>query len=152
MKATLTRREGETLVTLEGGLNEHAGDALGALSGSLEGKLVFDWGKVKGVNSLGAGYWIDFLQSIPADVTYRFVNASVGFVSNANAIRPFVGKGKVQTFEVPLYCERCDDSSSVMVDSDQVGERVLDVSPCDKCQGKRCVEIEWESYTAFMNR
>ncbi len=149
MKAKLRQEGSETVVTFSGELNERAEETLSSLAPSLSGNVVFDWGGVSTINSLGAGYWIEFLGAIARVTSYRFVNATVGFVSYANAIEAFVGKGAVETFEVPLYCAKCDQSSRVM---GKAADAEPPRSSCAKCKGAREPEIEWSSYVTFLKR
>lgn len=151
MKILLSDDAGETRVKLEGDLDETATDALEAIRGKLASRIVFDWAKTRKLNSIGVGAWIDFLDALPPATTYRFVNATVGFVAYANALRPFLGRGKVESLDVPFYCAACDDSSATRVEVKAIlPGPALAEQPCPRCKKATVPDIALGHYLGFL--
>lgn len=150
MNIDVKNNQGVDHVSLTGDMNESAEPALANLRGKLGKKVVFDWAKVRKINSIGVGTWINFLGSLSADTKYSFINGTVGFVGYANALRPFLGKGTVESVQVPYFCAKCDKNFSVLQTTAIIKNKMPTTADCPTCKKSAEAEIEPAAYFAFL--
>ena len=142
-------QEGETqLVTLNDNIDDEANFA--GLSKVLRGEVVFDLNAVHKLSSSGVSHWINFLRSIPVDVTYRFRRCSHAFCSCASCVSGLLGRGRVESFIAPYLCEDCEHEFSVELNLDPTTVRPPRSMDCPSCTGNSILEELTERYRSFM--
>src|SRR5262249_21158425 len=71
----------------------------------------FDLSGVLRLNSAGIRNWIEFLRSVPPDVSYSMVRCSVQYIVQAAMMPDMRGRGAIASFFSPYRCEDCDRES-----------------------------------------
>ena len=140
------------VVTLTGTVTERA--ALEPLVGELAsaGKVQFDLGEIRRLNSSGVREWVEFMRALPATVEARFDNCSTAVVHQINLIHGFTGRAKVCSIRVPFVCDGCglEESTTLPVEHGvmpSLGDRT-----CKKCGRPMELDDIAESYFAFLLR
>lgn len=96
----------------------------------------FDFSGVTLINSTGLQRWIKFLASIPAGVAISFARCPVRVVNQINMFPGFLaGKNvRVETFFASYYCESCDKSHDVILDTARdFADRTKVAAPAQAC-------------------
>lgn len=147
MKFDIATRNGQTVVTAKGRLDEGSDEPLKDLARKLpKGDLVFDLDGVDMINSTGAGMWLDFVEKLPPRGRLTFERCSPTFVSYCNMFTGFTGSGTVTSFYYPTYCKHCDQVDRALVDGKVASHDTLTLPACEKCQGPSDPEIDPEIY------
>lgn len=88
---------------------------------SMGSDVVVDLKEVSSINSVGIRAWIMWFADFQ-DTTFTFVNCPKALVMQMNMVEGFLPpKSKVNSLEVPFYCEDCDEEKEVLF---QVGKDV----------------------------
>lgn len=147
------RRDG-LLVMLRGDIVETTDfDSLLAQLRTLD--ITFDMGGVRYLNSTGIRRWVDFLEQIDPEATYRFVRCSVAFVTQLGLVSRARGRGEVVSFMAPYYCEMCDRESEQLLQTRAltIGAGGVPEPPafdCSQCGGPLEFDELPERFFAFM--
>ncbi|MEZ4752007.1 MAG: hypothetical protein R3B54_15655 [Bdellovibrionota bacterium] len=109
------------------------------------------------INSAGIQKWVKFMQSIPATIAITFEECPPNIVNQCNLFANFTGgkKVKFQSFQAPFFCETCDDSVDILLQTDQVlsgGKVTIPEPPCPKCQSKMDFDGIEDKYFLFLTR
>jgi hypothetical protein len=115
----IVNRDGETLVTFSGVLDENSD--LGALP-MLGGAVTFDLGGVCRVTSGGVTSWIRMMAAQTQVARLAFVNCSVPVVAQLNMVRGFLGRAEVRSFYAPYICEASGDETLLLLTAAEVGD------------------------------
>lgn len=115
-------------------------------------KYVFDFNKVKSINSCGIREWIKYIELIGAtDITY--VNCPQIIIEQANMVHGFIKKGiVVESFYAPYFCESCDDEKKVLLKSTDVVGGNAPVKSCVKCNSELEFDALPKQYFQFLNQ
>ena len=120
--------------------------------------VVFNFEKVTGINSLGIQKWILFMKSISTEVSIVFDRCSVPIVNQMSIFPEFFGGRSVEinSFYAPYYCEKCDDSTDVLLDIQKYfPDRAIKDPPqvsCEECDGKLVFDEVKRSYLRFLSK
>ena len=143
--------DGALHVVLSGSVLESAKDELDELRDLIDGKDVrLHCGGLTYINSIGTGAWMKFMANVNSD-KFVFQNCSFAFVEHLNIIPGMVGKGRVESVQVPYRCQACERDSTVVVRvEDALGGGLQSVAPtCQKCNRSLKPEVVFEEYFYF---
>jgi len=105
-----------------------------------EDNVIFDVSGVRRINSWGARQWIMFLRSLPAAMSYCFVNASSEFVKHCNMVADMLGRGSVLSFAAPYVCASCGHENERVLQVSSISLAVMHEPPEFRCSA--CGEAE----------
>lgn len=140
----------QAVIEFEGIIDE---DALFDKIKSLNLKsYVFDFEKVKLINSCGIREWIKYLDELgPSTVVYR--NCPQIIIEQINMVHGFIKKGsRVETFFAPYFCEECDDEKKVLLKDTEIINGVAPEKNCAKCSSKLEFDAIPKQYFAFLTQ
>ncbi len=143
---------GKQLVILQGDFREHTD--FSRLTARLEGEVEFDLAWVRYLNSAGVRHWVNFLRALDKVTEYRYVRASVAFVTQAAMVPEVLGRGRVDSFLVPYACEDCDlEEDRLMQMGALAGGGWPPTIPdfaCPRCKGELVFDDLPQRYFAFL--
>ena len=120
--------------------------------------VTFDFDKVSRINSIGIGRWVQFLEKIDSSANVRFANCPLRIVNQMNLFPGFMGGHKVEvvSFYTPYYCETCDESKTVFLETakyfpDKANASAPDFN-CDECKAELEFDGIEKSYFLFLAR
>lgn len=138
-------------VLLEGVMNEEAQVELERVRAELAGPLVFDFARVKAVNSAGVRVWIDFLRSIVTKQAISMARCPPEVVVQINMIPSFSSGAVIESVLGYFSCEQCRYRVAR-----QFGPRdvtlAADRDPCPRCRAQMHFEESPEEYFYFWKR
>ncbi|MFH2010150.1 MAG: PilZ domain-containing protein [bacterium] len=149
----IPQEDGSTQVVLQGDFREHT--ELTRLAEQLRGTVEFDLAWVRYLNSAGVRHWVSFLRSLDAVESYRFVRCSVAFVTQASMVPEVLGRGRVDSFQMPYTCEQCDleeerlMQTTALHGSDTWPPELPDFA-CPRCRGELVFDDLPQRYFAFL--
>lgn len=132
------KRNGAVLhLTLTGQIDEDANYA--AINAAGMNHIIFDFQGVKLINSTGIQLWIKFLTSLPVGADIIFSRCAIRVVTQINLFPGFLGGRPVQveSFYAPYFCEACDSSCDILLDTNQ--HPVTSPMKAPKMQCPRCM-------------
>jgi CheY-like chemotaxis protein len=148
--------EGEDgqLVILQGDFREHTD--FSRLRPRLHGVVRFDLAWVRYLNSAGVKHWVNFLRSLQEVTDYRFLRASVAFVTQAAMVPEVLGQGQVESFLVPYACDECDLEEDRLLQLAALAgggwpPAVPDFA-CPRCKGDLVFDDLPQRYFAFLEK
>ncbi|OUR96275.1 hypothetical protein A9Q84_07915 [Halobacteriovorax marinus] len=104
---------------------------------------IFDFDEVSLINSCGIREWVNFLETIPKDVSLTYRNCRQIIIEQINMVHGFIRTGAcVESFYAPYYCESCDEEFKVHLKSVDVKDSKAPVVTCSKCQKS---ELEFDA-------
>lgn len=118
--------------------------------------IAVDFLAVKQINSLGIQKWIGAIDQIPEGVRIIFQNCTIKIVNQMNLFPRFMGlKGAtVKSFEIPYFCEACDTSSVLTVETAKEfknGALKVPERKCSSCQDALEFDGVEKKYFSFLN-
>jgi len=144
--------DGKQLVIFQGDFREHTD--FSRLLPLLAGSVAFDLAWVRYLNSAGVRHWVNFLRGLDSVDDYRFMRASVAFVTQAAMVPEVLGHGQVDSFLVPYACEDCDlEEDRLMQTAALTGAGWPPVVPdfaCPRCKGELIFDDLPQRYFAFL--
>jgi hypothetical protein len=113
-------------------------------------KYIFDFEKIKLINSCGIREWIKYLEDIVgADVEY--INCPQIIIEQVNMVHGFIKKGAtIKTFIAPYFCASCDDEKKVLINADEVINLTPPVKKCMKCNTELEFDAISKQYFSFL--
>jgi len=146
--------DGRQLVILQGDFREHTDFA--RLGARLSGVVEFDLAWVRYLNSTGVRHWVNFLRTLDAVDEYRFVRASVAFVTQASMVPEVLGHGQVDSFLVPYACEDCDLEEDRLLQTTALTSTgwppTIPDFACPRCKGDLVFDDLPQRYFAFLEQ
>lgn len=118
-----------------------------------EKRVVFNFAKVKSINSLGVRTWVSFLRSIEENREIIFAECTPDVIMQINMIPSFLGKAKIESFTTNYLCEVCHKENRKLIFSKDLAPKSLPLPPqcgAEDC-GMQTEELE-EEYFAFLTR
>jgi hypothetical protein len=132
-------------LTLTGSINEDSD--MPTVNFSAYTEIQFELKGVRSINSYGIRTWLKWISTIPTDAKLVFSNCPKVFIDQANMITGFIPKGGVvHSFDVPYFCEACDE---VTTRSYILDELIVETLPCIKCQEAAELDISPKFYLKF---
>ncbi len=102
------------------------------------------------INSPGVRNWINFIHDVSLSREVTFVECPTIVMEQFFMIYDFGGKGEIKTFYVPYYCSKCDESSEILVLSEDYLKEKIDLEDmgvkCSKCNEPMEIEEEIDKY------
>ncbi len=149
MKISISRSAQELAISLRGDLNESCEDALQDLLSKIEvPSLVIDVERVELINSLGARYWINFVQNLAKNsVRVRFSRCSPAFIDSCNTYPKFAPKNSIESLFLPAACPSCGDVDPQLVAKDMFSsDNPLESCRCQKCSKALLPSLDVEEF------
>ena len=82
--------------------------------------MIFDFADVLMINSIGIREWVRWIRQLPGNVIMKFRRCPRAVVEQINILEGFLPKGaRVESFFVPYYCEKCDQTHNVLYEKDR---------------------------------
>lgn len=115
-------------------------------------KYIFDFEKVKLINSCGIREWIKYLDELKnVEIVYR--NCPQIIIEQINMVHGFIKKGTVvESFIAPYFCEECDDEKKVLLKSSEVINFQAPPKKCMKCSKELEFDAIPKQYFAFIQQ
>jgi len=154
-------KDGEAVFKLHGMVDEdaHFASVLATVKANLESlkRVRFDLGGVSHVNSSGIREWLLLLERLYLAPPIEIVNVSSGFVEQANMVSNVFSRPglTVISFAVPFYCEKCESSKTVVVESKalkQGKQVVIPDAKCPKCFAAMELDSVEEDYLSVIRK
>lgn len=145
LKFEQVMREGMKVILLRGVIDEDANfDSLANLGASLN----FNFKGVTAINSCGVRTWVNFMKQIGhVEVVYEECPPLI--VRQMNMIPSFVGHATVKSVYVPYVCDKCENETMVLIESEEFGS-VAETVNCESCQkGEMEFDGHPQQYFAF---
>lgn len=125
--------EDQLVVELSGQIDEDAD--FSKILAPNSSAYIFDFDKIKMMNSCGIREWINFIEKLPtqAQITYRKCPQVV--IEQINMVQGFLRAGaRIDSFYAPYYCAKKDEVIKILLKTDQVknGKAPLMVDPEDQ--------------------
>jgi anti-anti-sigma regulatory factor len=143
------------LVTLMGPINEDSDLIFQHIYTEIkdEKKIIFNFSKIKSINSLGVRAWVSFLRSCEENKEIIFAECTSDVIMQINMIPSFLGKGKVDSFFVNYVCEICNKEEKQLIMTKDIPSKSIPVIPLCLTQdcGMQTEELE-EEYFVFLTR
>ncbi len=116
-------------------------------------QVVFDFGSVRVINSVGVRSWIQNLAALNISPTYQ--NCPPFLIELFSMIPEFLARnGRVTSFQVPTYCENCGTRGIILlqlgVDFEPGKPVALKIPPCIHPECKPEADIIEETYFYFV--
>jgi CheY-like chemotaxis protein len=124
----------------------------GQLSARLHGRVSFDLGGVRYLNSTGILIWTRFLMDLRDVTEYSFVHCSTAFVLQASYTPALVGAGRIASFWLPTICAKCNQEDQILVEVATfrtLKEYLAGLPPC-ACGGRRELDEVPDRMLAFL--
>jgi hypothetical protein len=122
----------------------------------LSGRVEFDLGGVRYLNSSGVRNWITFLRRLGNVTEHSFIRCSVAFIAQASMVPAVLGRGRVVSLWAPYHCDRCDRTDERLLHVAALLDRSLGskVTPprfsVGQCGGELFFDDLPERYFAFV--
>lgn len=148
-----TQETGETIV-LKGVVDERAPAVLAEVKAIVGPKVVFDFGGVRRINSLGVRAWIQLMKSLVGrEIVLRRCTPAI--VEQLNALRDFGGQARVESVLAPYLCERCGEVrfEDVLIGGELKAGKSVDQAPprsCKSCNSPMQFDDLPERYFQFL--
>ena len=143
------------MVTFSGEIDENADFGELARGSPAEGRVVFELGEVRRINSCGVREWVNFVRELPGASDLSFVACSPAIVTQLNMIYNFRGPAKVRSFLAPYVCSACDHESEKLL---EVADPFPGPDPpappdfvCERCGAPLEFDDLPERYLSFLN-
>jgi anti-anti-sigma regulatory factor len=149
MKIAMTRAGDEMNIALRGDVNEASEEHFKSLLSKIEvSSVMFDVEKIELVNSLGARYWINFINALQKrNINLGFMKCSVAFVECCNIYPKFVPSGTLRSLMIMGECKSCGLQESVLLDASEFASDDPFVNKvCSKCKKPLASHVDLDEY------
>lgn len=120
---------------IKGKIDEHFDST--TITGSSESSITIDLSLLKAMNSVGIKNWIFMLTSIE-DKEVHLRKVPFFFVDQLLMISELIGQCKIESLELPFFCEKCDKEQLIVFKAEDI---INDGFPSDmKCTNDGCGE------------
>ncbi|MCB0378905.1 MAG: hypothetical protein KDD33_10465 [Bdellovibrionales bacterium] len=138
-----------------------------ALEGELElaeiDHLIFDFQRLRYINSTGIKFWVGFMANVNAhtNIHSTFKNCPKFIIDQINSIIGFLPKrGEVESYFIPVFCERCEKSFRIhqfskdeTTDENEIIDSIQSLEDCQvfpKCRDQLVVDVAPDSFFRFL--
>lgn len=112
-------------------------------------KIIFDFSKVRIINSFGAREWLRELAHLKITPIYR--NCSQTAVMQFNLISELSSNGAIiESVRVPAYCPACQKKDTFIVSAQEAED--FEVPKCDKKTCEMDSDVDLETYFQFFKQ
>lgn len=159
LRVKVARGDGFTALRLEGVIDEHndlaATTAQLADGGNAAQRevLAIDLGHVKRLNSVGVRDWVNWLRR--AREKFRTVvlfDCPPAVMNEVNFVKNFAEGAYIATFQVPLFCMRCDREEARTLETIRIkngGGLALPSFRCERSDCLNALDDDEDSYLGF---
>jgi anti-anti-sigma regulatory factor len=136
---------------LEGSIDEDATfEEIEKVSGS---EYIFDFDKVKMINSCGIREWIKFIEKLPKGSKIIYKKCPQIIIEQINMVHGFIPAGaSIESFYAPYYDEDSDTEHKILLNSSDIkGGKAPTVKSPDSGKEMEFDAIE-EQYFSFLNK
>lgn len=116
--------------------------------------LLFDVDGITLINSIGIQKWIKFMASIPSTIQLAIARCPLRIINQINLFPDFFAKKPVAylSFYVPYFCEKCDDSRSLLIEAQTIKPQAPAAPPmkCPTCSSAMNFDGIENKFFAFM--
>ena len=113
LKTEQKNENGSLVLSLTGAIDEDTEFA--AVDTSSASAIIVDLNGVKSINSVGIREWLNWIRPLAEQKPLTLRNCPKSIVFQLNMVEGFLPKGgKVASFYVPYYCEKCDKESNIL--------------------------------------
>jgi len=159
LRVKVARGDGFTALRLEGVIDEHndlaAATAQLADAGTAAQRevLAIDLGHVKRLNSVGVRDWVNWLRR--AREKFRTVvlfDCPPAVMNEVNFVKNFAEGAYIATFQVPLFCTRCDKEEARTLETVRIkngGGLALPSFRCERADCQNALDDDEDSYLGF---
>lgn len=117
-----------------------------------KGKITFILEEINNFNSCGIREWIYLIRDVGELGALEFRKCSVTMIDQINMVPDSLGKGQVESFFAPYFCESHGEVNRLISVHEHVGELQGKQAPefrCDKCNEALQFDALEESYFLF---
>jgi hypothetical protein len=149
LRSTLRRNpDGTFHVSLEGAMDERSD--FQSIFDPLEGDTTFNMRGVERVNSIGIHRWIPLISRLSEEKRVAIEEIPYPLVLGANSVANLFGQASLLSCLAPYYCDRCGESRTIVVSSDDVNATPgTPEKRCGTCQAVLSFD-ELDSYFKFL--
>lgn len=153
---TITQHDAQSCsVRLSGTINEDAELTLQSIRNDLGSfrQVLFNFARVKTINSLGVRAWVMFVRSIEGGRAIWFDECTPDVIMQINMIPSFQGTARVRSFYTNYVCPKCNSNNTFLIDASKLSAKALPASPaCPSCRTAMETEELEDEYFAFLLR
>jgi len=152
LRATVEHEGESCLVKLAGYLDED-NDLKGLATQIPAGTAMIDLAEVERINSCGIRDWVNWLAALESNGTKPvLVSCSPAIVAQINLVKNFTGGGAVKSFQIPYYCNECDEEKVMLVETSEMSSptQTPPACLCETCGHAMDIDEMPESYFAFL--
>ena len=113
------------------------------------GLVTIDMNGVTYINSIGIKMWIQWITPVAVQHSIEFTRCPKAIIQQMNMVKNFFPIGaRVKSFQIPLFCDACENESSLMIDvasGVQIqGEDVKVTASLPNCENCGSDEVEMD--------
>lgn len=113
------------------------------IKGLTTSSYIFDFDEVSLINSCGIREWVNYLETIPKEISLTYKNCRQIIIEQINMVHGFIREGAcVESFYGPYYCEKCDEEFKIHLKSVDVVDGKAPAVKCPKCGDE---ELEFDA-------
>lgn len=118
-------------------------------------KVAIDLSGITRINSCGIRTWVNVMEQLTEEKQVIFIECSPVVMRQFNMIANFGGKGVVQSFHVPYYCDKCNKEYEFMAETRDYMSRELplkaDIYRCNNCNSQLVFDDIESKYFNFLS-
>lgn len=114
--------------------------------------ITFILEEINNFNSCGIREWIYLIRDIEGLGKLKFTRCSVTMIDQINMVPDSLGKGRVESFFAPYYCNCSDEVNRLVVVEENLAQLQAKQAPdfkCEKCGNALQFDALEESYFLF---
>ncbi len=153
LQVSLVQKEKDSLLILEGPVDERAGPVFTALIPQIKASVFIDFEKVEYFNSLGIRTWVNFLRVLRDGRQIYYDNCPIELIQQINMM-PAISQGvEIRTIVGDFFCKNCGNEMRSPF-SCQIGKAKMiecfSQQKCDRCGSLMHFEEDPESLLMFL--
>ena len=116
-------------------------------------KTILDLAGISSFNSCGIREWVFWVQDLSRDSEIKFRACSVSMIDQINMIPQSLGRGQLESFYAPYYCEKCGEVNRLLHLRDcfsLIAQKKAPKLRCETCDRQLTFDTLESSYFLFM--
>lgn len=151
LSITQDNENGVCVVHFSGSIDEDAD--FSPLSDLKTTRVLFDFNKIKTINSCGIREWVNFVHAFNETAEIIYVQCPQVIIEQINMVAGFVRPGAViESFYAPYFCSSCDAEKRILIKTKQVKNSEAPAQCCDVCKSDLEFDALEKQYFFFMQR
>lgn len=118
-------------------------------------KIAIDLSGITRINSCGIRTWVNVMDMLTEKKMVIFIECSPVIMRQFNMIANFGGKGVVQSFHIPYFCENCNKEYELTAETRDFLSKELplnvDVYRCTECNSQLVFDDIESKYFNFLS-